>query len=783
VRSRLGPDAADAAPGPVDLRLVPVAVATWLGVLAGLHASGRVLAFAPAAAMVAAVLAVGCLRRAPARLAVVVTVVALLAGIGVGAVRSEALRGGPVAELAAEEASVEIEGVLQSDPSARTPAGVHGEPYVVARLRVERIAGRGYDAQVRTPVLLVATDMGWADLLPGTPVRVRGRLASAEGDLAGLVRTREPPEVTGSPSVVSRVTEPFRQGLRDAVEDLPAAPRGLIPGLAIGDEGQLPDKNRDDMRVTGLTHLTAVSGVHVGIVLVAAMGLARWVGVRGYALPVTAIVTLIAFAALVRPDPSVVRASTMGLIGVLGLTVAGRKRALPALAAAVSVLLLLDPWLGRSIGFTLSVLSTAGILVLAPVWRDAAPWLPRTVAESLAVPLAAQVASIPVLVAFVKETSLAAVPANVLASPAVAPATLLGVVAAAVAPVSSAAASVLAWLASWPARWIAVVADWGASLPGAVLHWPDGRGSVVASTALVVALVAVVPQLFRRPALTGCVAVAAATVLIVAPTPGWPPRGWIVVACPVGQGDAFVVNAGDGSAMVVDTGPDPAAMDRCLRELGVDHVPLLVLTHFHADHVDGVPGVIGGRPVDEVMISPLPEPAEQAEYVSGWLDDAGIVVAPAKPGEERLIGTALAIRVIWPLRIIGAGEPASNDSSVVLDATVNGVRVLLTGDIEPPAQSALRRAEPDLTTDVLKVPHHGSRFQDEELLTGLGAVIALVGVGEDNRHGHPAPETIEILERAGMVIGRTDTSGAVAVVQNPDGSLGITTRGVGVYGR
>jgi competence protein ComEC len=168
--------------------------------------------------------------------------------------------------------------------------------------------------------------------------------------------------------------------------------------------------------------------------------------------------------------------------------------------------------------------------------------------------------------------------------------------------------------------------------------------------------------------------------------------------------------------------------------------------------------------------------------VSSWLDDAGIMTVPAKPGEQRLVGESLGIRVIWPIRIIGEGEPASNDSSVVLDATVSGVRMLLSGDIEPPAQEALRRAEPDLRADVLKVPHHGSRFQDEDLLSSLDAVIALIGVGDDNRHGHPAPETIDILDRAGMVVGRTDTDGAIAVVGKGDGSLELVTRGIGVYG-
>lgn len=781
MRSRLGPDADQVeALKPADLRLVPGAAAMWCGVLAGLHVPAAWLIIAALAAL-GAVTAVGRTLAGHNRLAAVIAVVALMTGMSVGFLRAEPVRHGPVSELAAEGAFVSADGVVTSDPSLRTPPDASDAPYVIARLRLESVTGRGQEASVRVPAMLVAADLSWAEVLPGTRVRISGRLAPATGALAAFLRSGHPPDALGEASLVSRATEPFREGLRRAVAGLRPAERGLVPGLAIGDDDRLPEANRQDMQATGLTHLTAVSGMHVSIVLIAVLALARWGGVRGYGVPAVAVVTIVAFALLVRPDPSVVRASTMGLISVLGLTVAGRRRALPALASAVLILLLADPWLGISIGFALSVLSTAGILVLAPHWRDGARWLPRPVAESLAVPLAAQVASLPVLVAFASSTSLAAVPANILAAPAVAPATLLGVAAAGMAPVSGHASVALAWLASWPARWIALVAEHGASFPGAVVRWPGGAVSVVASVLLVGLLIVVVPRLVRRPAATASVALAALVVLVAAPSIGWPPRGWVIVACPVGQGDAFVVNAGDGAAVVVDAGPDASAVDRCLDELGVTHVPLLVLTHFHNDHVDGVPGVLGGRRVDEVLVSPLAEPVEQAENVTAWLAAEQVAATVAQAGEERTIGDSVHVRVVWPRRITGTGESAANDASVVLDVLVRDVRVLMTGDIEPAAQRALLRAEPDLRADVLKVPHHGSRSQEPALVTGLGASVAVIGVGEGNRHGHPSPDVIDLLESAGMVVGRTDTDGALAVVLDDDGTIGLATRGVGIY--
>jgi competence protein ComEC len=244
----------------------------------------------------------------------------------------------------------------------------------------------------------------------------------------------------------------------------------------------------------------------------------------------------------------------------------------------------------------------------------------------------------------------------------------------------------------------------------------------------------------------------------------------------VGQGDALVLRAGDASAVVVDAGPEPRAVDRCLDSLGIEQVPLLVLTHFHADHVDGLPGVLDGRQVGQVLVSPLDDPREQSDEVAGRLSGARVPVAVARAGDQITVGDAVRLRVLWPRRIIAAGSMANN-ASVVLDADVDGVRIVLAGDVEPDAQRALLAAEPGLRTDVLKVPHHGSAHQDAELLRDLGARVALISAGADNSYGHPAPATIDLLDGTGAEVLRTDVDGSIAVVRTTGDGLGIVTGG------
>ena len=779
-------------PAAADLRTLLPAVAAWGGALVGLHAGagappGRAalvlllvaLVLAAAVAIVLATRPRGASGRAR-RLAAAVAVCCVLAGTAAGAARAAAASGGPVPALAEDRAAVRVEVVVTADP-VRREASAGRDPYSVVRARAEIVTGRGTTSTVRTPVLLLAGDPAWLELLPGDRVRAEGRLAPTDrgGPEAALLRTSGPPERLGRGGPYGWA-EPLRQGLRDSVRGLPPEPRGLVPALVVGDEQGMPESLREEMRATGLTHLTAVSGANVAIVLGAVLALARWCGVRSYALPALGAGAVLAFVVLARPQPSVVRAAAMGLVALAALSAGGRRRGTATLGTAVLLLVLADPWLARSAGFSLSVLATTGILVLAPVWRDAMCWLPRPLAEALAIPLGAQVACTPVLVVLSGDLSLASVPANLLAAPAVAPATVLGAAAAVVAPLLPWAGQLLGWPAGLAAWWIVLVAQQGAGLPGATTGWPSGVIGALASFG-VVALAAVgLPVLLRRRAVTLALVPVLCLLLARPPLPGWPPPGWVAVLCDVGQGDAVVLRVDERAAVVVDAGPDPLAVRRCLDRLGVTEVPALVLTHFHADHVEGIDGVLTGRRVGEVVVNPLDDPAEPARRVREVAARSGVPVRVATAGERSRAGP-VAWEVLWPRRLIHDDGSASNNASLVLLADVAGVSLLLTGDVEPAAQRAVLRAHPDLRADVLKVPHHGSAAQDPEFLRRPGARLALVGVGADNSYGHPAGATVDLLTAAGARVLRTDVDGTVAVVVGP-GGLGVVTRLTGPRG-
>ena len=686
---------------------------------------------------------------------------------------------GALAEAAQARAAVTVIAVLTDDPrramAATTP---DGRDLVVVRLQVRALTAGGRAHRLRAPVVLLSSDPRWLSLLPSQRVRAQGLLRPPErgDDVAAVLSGRGRLEVLSGPSTVQRVAGHLREGLREAVAPLPDAERGLLPGLVVGDTSGLDPAVRDDFRVVGLTHLTAVSGTNVAIVTGAVLLLCRRLGLGLRSSPGLAAVALAGFVVLARPSPSVLRAAVMGLVGLLALSSGNRKAAMPALAAAVLVLVLVDPDLAATPGFALSVLATAGLLVLAPGWRAAlARRLPGWLADALAVPAAAQVACGPVVVALSASLGLLSVPANLLAVPAVAPATVAGVLAALLAPVWLPAAQAAAWVGWLPTAWLVRLARTGADVPGASLPWPAGmRGALLLSALTLVLLPALRLRRWRRVVVACGTGVAVTTTALALLRPAWPPPGWFLVACDVGQGDAVVLRAGDGSAVVVDAGPDPPLVDRCLSRLGVRAVPVVLLTHDHADHVDGLAGVLRGRRTGLVQVGPLDEPEQQAAGVARAAAEAGVPVQRPALGERRTAGP-LTWEVLAPGRAFSGTSSDPNNSSLVVRATVEGTTVLLTGDVEPEAQRDLLRRGVDLRADVLKVPHHGSDHQEPAFLDAVGASVVLTSVGAGNTYGHPSADTLGRLVQGGARSFRTDLDGDVALVHR-DGRLVVVGR-------
>jgi competence protein ComEC len=412
-----------------------------------------------------------------------------LLGAGSSAVHVRALQHGMVPVMASRHSQVDAVARLVRDPVDTTTIG--GAALTLTDATVTRVWASGRWRSADSPVLVLSYGRsGWDGLLPGQHVDVSGRLSPPRrgDDVAAVLDARGPPMLVGSPPWWQRAAGRVRLALRRACRGLPTDARGLLPGLVDGDTSAVPDALQTQMRVTGLTHLEAVSGENVSVLLAVVVALAGALGLRRRSRVLVCSVSLVAFVVLARPSPSVLRAAVMGAIVLLGMLTGRRSAALPALSTSVLVLVTIDPFLARSVGFALSVVATAGLLVIAPIWsRVLSRWMPLWLATVIAVPAAAQLACTPILVLAFGQLTPYAVPANLLAAVAVPAATVLGVVCAVVASLSVPAAVPIAWLGALPTLLITGVAHSMAALPAADLRWPGGRvPDVAAATGAVI---------------------------------------------------------------------------------------------------------------------------------------------------------------------------------------------------------------------------------------------------------------------------------------------------------
>ena len=762
---------------PPQWRAVLLGAGTWLGCLAawGWWSDGKWLAVVIGLATGLGLLP---LRRRGAGLVAV--------AVAAGAVATSAwwatARPAVLAQ-AADGQDVLVVGTVLEQPRARHGEHIGERPWARGTLLLEVLQiADGQPVRIRSPTV-VRGDPAAVQAWPrGTVVRVSGRMSVSSW-------WREPPvsvdvrdaEVIRPPSGVAMLVWRLRSGLAAALSERSPDAASLVAGLAIGDESRQSGPLGEAMQDSGLSHLTAVSGGNVSIVVGMAVALVALLRGRLGLRVIAAMAVLISYAVVVGPEPSVLRASAMGAIALLSV-LSGRPGAgMPLLGLATAGLLLVRPQLALSWGFALSVAATAGIVLgsppLAARLRQRWPATPAAITAAVAVTLAAQIATAPLLAAMTGRLPVAGVIANLLAAPLVAPITIGGLAIMLLAPIHPGAAGAVGVAVAPLGDLLAWIARFSAGLPGAVVEVPGGAaGGALVCALLLLALWGLRRHGWRRQ-LTLLLAAALATAMLLAPGNRGVPRGWVFLACDVGQGDAFLVRAGPREAVLIDTGPRAEPLIECLAAAGVDSIPLVVVTHFDADHVAALPQLLARHSPRIVAVSAVSEPSANAADARAAVSASGARLVIAEPGQRWQAGAAV-LEVVWPRRVIRSGS-VGNNSAVALAITVAGVQILTTGDLEPLGQAGLMASLADVDFDVTTIPHHGSANQHPDFQSWTKAEIALVSAGEGNRFGHPRPEALDLATAAGQLVGRTDLHGTLAVVPTGQGLRLVGQQGLG----
>jgi competence protein ComEC len=618
-------------------------------------------------------------------------------------------------------------------------------------------------------------------------------------------------ELLGSDGSPVAALEGLRRGAADLITRvLPEPQAGLATAMAIGLRDVVSRDVTADFRDSGLSHVVAISGWHIamlGAVVAALLG-----GLPRRPRSVIVVVAIFGYAFLAGAAPSILRAAVMAAAVIVARESGRRGQASSALALTVIALLLLDPLTITDVGFQLSATATAGLLAWATplhAWlvRHAPMKTPGWLVEALAVSLAAQASTLPLILLEFGRLSIVAPIANLLIAPLVAPAMLVTATcfvagAAVTAGIPTLVIAPVTLIGSLCIGAMIAIAHLCASLPFANVALPEPLNEVAAgASAVAIALVVrrsksraakrdrsdaqyahpknrKPPQRISRRRLAVAGGAVSMSLLVAVVAVARPDGRLHVTVLDVGQGDSIFLQGPNGGRVLIDTGPDP---DRLLTLLDA-RVPswdrrldLVVLTHPHEDHVSGLALLLQryriGDIVEPGMIGPGPGDAAYRREMAQLGRTSRVVAAG-----DRLWLDGIELDVDWPLRGTVPLHPADggtaiNNVSIVLELHFGQRRMLFTGDVEQQIDPQLLAegiaAHLGAPIDVLKVAHHGSgTASTDAFVNALDPGVAVISAGWGNPYGHPSPKTVTRLQDHGAKLFRTDLDGNVDISTN-----------------
>ena len=588
-------------------------------------------------------------------------------------------------------------------------------------------------------------------------------------------------------------------------ETIPYPQSALGQALLLGRRGNLPPEMVQDFRSTGTSHLLAISGLHVGVLVVMFLAAAAWLfGRRGLYFLIVPLVMVWAYALVSGLPPSVIRAAVMGSVYLVAVAVGRPGSVLPALALSAGVMTAVSPEIIQRVSFQLSFAAVGGIALaqsLAPQWSigagDSSRWrtwgfhLLRAPVAALIISLAATLATWPLVAFNFQEVALLGVVVTVLALPAM-PFIMAGTLAAAVAGTFSVALGQLfGWLVWAPTSYLIELVDaapgwtiqtdwagiwlvwvWYAVLGGLLLLLTPGRVGRLWAQFRAGAQAAAQHQpgpAKTIPVIFGAALMTAAAVALWWQVGSGGDGNLHVYFFDVGQGDSALIVTPQGRQVLVDGGPEPDSAIRALSvamSRGDRSLDLVVLTHLDADHSRGLLNVLDRYRVGAVLTGAVPPDSEMYAQWQAGVARNGVEAVSVHQGYRLDLGSGVFAEVLNPRAVPGYGE-SDNNGAVVLRLTYGSISFLLTADIESETEALLASGYAGIQSTVLKVAHHGSKTSSTTgFINEVDPAAVLISVGGSNSYGHPNPEVLGRLLKltGGENLYRTDRDGDVEFI-------------------
>ncbi|NLL56986.1 MAG: DNA internalization-related competence protein ComEC/Rec2 [Firmicutes bacterium] len=583
---------------------------------------------------------------------------------------------------------------------------------------------------------------------------------------------------------------------------LPRREGALLVGMLFGERNALDEETIGLFSKSGIAHLLAVSGLHVGLVAGAVFLLGRRFGLQGWAAYLFTALLLVAYVYLCGLAPSALRALIMVLLA-MGAVQLGRPGDLPtSLAAAALFTLVFNPFLLFTISFQLSYAATGAILFLAPLLQEkitaaldrtplaAAPSLVRNLPPMLAVTLAAQLGVLPLTALYFRQVSLVALLANLFVLPVMSLVMSLGLASALLGLLWPLAGSLLNLANYLPLSYLLYVAALFGSLPFSYCEvYPPYLSEIIIFYAFLALLAGgwriflpLYNRLKHRVRPFYLLVSLLLPVLFITwwglPVTGFSESELEIVFLDVGQGDAIFIRTPQGHNILLDGGGKPAYTGNIdetgrfvvvpfLEHRRIKKLDMVIVSHPHEDHYGGLFAVLEKFPVKRlVTTAEVPETKSYSEFLES-AHEMNISREIVREGDIYTARPFLEMKALSPPEELFSGTGNdSNNNSLVLHLRYKEVGFLFTGDIETSAVDYLLSEQKIPAVQILKVPHHGGNLGNlRELLDSASPCAAVISVGT-NSFGHPHTSTLAGLEDSEVEVYRTDLHGAVIIRSN-----------------
>lgn len=558
---------------------------------------------------------------------------------------------------------------------------------------------------------------------------------------------------------------------------LPRNHMSILIGMIIGDTSETSEEVENDFKISGISHLLAVSGSNVAYIILAIKFLLNKFTSRSVSNILT-ILFIVLFVLISGGSASVVRAAMMAIIAIVSELVSRKSNTLASIATSALVILIYNPFVIYDIGFVLSFCGTIGIVLLnskisSYLNSKIKSKILKMFIDTFSVTMSAQIILLPIMWRAFNTISIISLLSNLIVVPLTGVITILGIAIYFVGLIYMPVARILSYSIYVLIEFVINVASFCAKISFSQIILPTPSWLFIIIYYMVIYKIFVDSERNKSACIMISMLIVAQIIIGILPN-----LCTHINMIDVGQGDCIYMETINKKRILIDGGGSensdydvgenvlvPYVLDK-----GTKTIDCIILTHAHEDHIEGLISVVEKLKVNQIIVGPQPTNEFLYEKLLIVAAENNVPIKTASKGDKFYIDN-VEFEVMHPENNIKFKDDLNNNS-LVIKIKVDEITLLITGDIEKQAEMLI--INENISANILKVAHHGSNTStSEEFINKVSPQVALIGVGENNNFGHPAENVIERLNKIACNIFRTDNHGEVKLRLFKNGEIKI----------